>query len=103
MTPPVLLDATPLAGGHAARGIGTAVRGLIAGLAALPAQERPVLLVRHSQWVPHGFASRTVRWPTWPLHRAPDPWPLALGERAARRLAAGGVFHAVQPALVPSG
>jgi glycosyltransferase involved in cell wall biosynthesis len=103
MTPPALLDATPLAGGHAARGIGTAVRGLIAGLATLPAEERPVLLVRHSQEVPHGFHARTVRWPLWPLHRAPDPWPVVLGERTARRLAAGGVFHAVQPALVPSG
>jgi glycosyltransferase involved in cell wall biosynthesis len=103
MTPPALLDATPLAGGHAARGIGTAVRGLIGGLAALPDEERPVLLVHHSQEVPHGFAARRVRWPAWPLHRVPDPWPVALGERAARRLAGGGVFHAVQPALMPPG
>ena len=62
-----------------------------------------MLLVRHSQEVPHGFAARRVRWPAWPLHRVPDPWPVVLGERAARRLAGGGVFHAVQPALVPPG
>jgi glycosyltransferase involved in cell wall biosynthesis len=103
MTPPALLDATPLAGGHAARGIGTAVRGLIAALATLPAEERPVLLVHHSQEVPRGFVARTVRWRRWPLHRVPDPWPVVLGERTARRLADGGVFHAVQPALVPAG
>ena len=103
MPAPALLDATPLSDGHAARGIGTAVRGMIDALAARPADERPALLVRRGQRAPAGFAIRRVAWPRWPLHRLPDPWPAAVGERAARRLAAGGVFHAVQPALVPAG
>lgn len=103
MRPPALLDATPLAGAHSARGIGAAVRGLVGGLAELPADERPALLVRAGQSVPDGFEARPVRWPRWPLYRLPDPWPWTVGERAARRAAAGGVFHAQQPALVPRG
>ena len=97
MPAPVLLDATPLSDGHSARGIGTAVRGVIAALGARPADERPALLVRRGQAAPDGFAAREVAWPRWPLHRLPDPWPAAVGERAARRLAGDGVFHAVQP------
>lgn len=103
MPAPALLDATPLVGAHANRGIGTAVRGMVGGLATLPAGERPRLLVRRGQPVPEGFEAREVGWPSWPLHRVPDPWPLTRGERAARRLAAGGAFHAVQPSLVPPG
>ena len=103
MPVPALLDATPLSDGHSARGIGTAVRGIIAAFAERPAEERPALLVRPDQARPVGFATRDVRWPRWPLHRLPDPWPAAVGERAARRLATGGVFHAIQPALVPGG
>ena len=103
MPAPVLLDATPLASGHSARGIGAAVRGMLSGLAALPAEERPRVLVRAGQPAPSGFASHEVRWPSWPLHRIPDPWPAALGERAVRRAAGGAVFHAVQPSLVPRG
>ena len=99
----VLLDATPLSDGHSARGIGTAVRGVVGALAALAPGERPTLLVRRGQEVPAGFAAREVAWPRWPLHRLPDPWPVAIGERAARRLADGALFHAVQPALVPGG
>jgi glycosyltransferase involved in cell wall biosynthesis len=103
MPVPVLLDATPLSDGHSARGIGTVVRGMIDALGARPPDERPALLVRRGQRAPAGFAARKVAWPRWPLHRVPDPWPAAIGERAARRLAAGGVFHAVQPGLVPAG
>ena len=103
MAAPVLLDATPLGDGHSGRGIGTAVRGMVAGLGALAPEERPALLVRRGQEAPAGFSVRRVAWPRWPLHRVPDPWPAAIGERLARRLAAGGVFHAVHPSLVPSG
>ena len=103
MPAPALLDATPLASAHATRGIGAAVRGILEGFAALPESDRPALLARRGQAVPAGFASREVRWPPWPLYRLPDPWPVAVGERAARRRAAGGVFHATQPALVPRG
>lgn len=105
MPAPALLDATPLAGGHSARGIGTAVRGMVAGFRELPEADRPALLVRRGQAAPEGFATREVVWPHWPLHRLPDPWPVAVGERRARRLADAdaGLFHAVQPALVPAG
>ena len=103
MPAPALLDATPLASAHATRGIGAAVRGIVEGFSALPEADRPALLVRRGQAVPAGFAGREVRWPRWPLYRLPDPWPPALGERVARRRAAGGVFHATQPALVPRG
>lgn len=103
MTPPALLDATPLASGHSARGIGAAVRGMLSGLEALAPDDRPRLLVRSGQVVPEGFAAIEVRWPAWRLHRVPDPWPVVVGERAARRAANGAVFHAVQPSLVPSG
>jgi glycosyltransferase involved in cell wall biosynthesis len=98
---PSLLDATPLADGHAMRGIGAAVRGLISGMAGLAADERPQLLVRRGQSVPDGFAAREVRWPRWPSHRLPDPWPALVGERLVRDRRR--VFHATTPALVPSG
>jgi glycosyltransferase involved in cell wall biosynthesis len=100
---PVLLDATPLASGHGARGIGAAVRGMLAGLAERPEDDRPRLLVRDGQPVPDGFAATAVRWPAWPLHRLPDPWPLVRIERAARSAAGAGAFHATQPSLVPRG
>src|SRR5690606_251683 len=103
MSGPALLDATPLSGGHAARGIGAAARGLIEGLRELPARERPALVVRRGDPAPEGFASVEVRWPHWPLHRVPDPWPAAVGERLVRRLAGDRVFHSLQPALVPGG
>ena len=98
MPAPALLDATPLASAHATRGIGAAVRGLLEGFGALPETDRPVLLVRRGQPVPQGFAGCEIPWPIWPAYRLPDPWPVAIGERAVRRLAAGRVFHAVQPA-----
>jgi glycosyltransferase involved in cell wall biosynthesis len=103
MPAPVLLDATPLRGGHATRGIGAAVRGMIAGLRELPEAERPRLLLRRGDPGPEGFAAVAVRWPHWPLHRLPDPWPVAVGERLVRRLAGGAIVHSVQPALVPAG
>jgi alpha-1,3-rhamnosyl/mannosyltransferase len=100
---PVLLDATPLASGHGARGIGAAVRGMLTGLAGVAAEDRPRLLVREGQPAPEGFEAVAVRWPSWPLHRLPDPWPALRGERAARGAAGGGAFHATQPSLVPPG
>ncbi len=103
MPAPALLDATPLASAHATRGIGAAVRGLLEGFAALPPDERPALLVRRGQTVPGGFETREVRWPRWRVNRLPDPWPVVIGERRARRLAAGQVFHALQPELIPRG
>lgn len=103
MPAPALFDATPLANGHATRGIGAAVRGMLEGFSELPDADRPVLLVRRGQAVPAGFEGREVAWPRWPIYRIPDPWPVAVGERGARRIAGGGVFHAVQPALVPRG
>ena len=103
MPAPALLDATPLAGAHSARGIGAAVRGLVGGLAELPAEERPALLVRRGQAVPAGFEALEVRWPRWPIYRLPDPWPWTVGERAARRAAGRRFFHAQQPSLVPPG
>lgn len=103
MAAPVLLDATPLGDGHAARGIGTAVRGVVGALEGRPEDQRPVLLLRRGQAAPPGFATREVAWPRWPLHRLPDPWPAAVGERRARRLAGRGLFHAMQQSLVPAG
>jgi glycosyltransferase involved in cell wall biosynthesis len=98
----VLLDATPLSGGHALRGIGAAVRGLLHGLFALDPGERPEVLVRWSQPAPPGFAARRVVWPEWGLHRLPDPWPATVGERLVRHMEPA-LFHATQPALVPEG
>jgi glycosyltransferase involved in cell wall biosynthesis len=103
MPAPALLDATPLTGGHSIRGIGAAVRGMVEGLRELPEADRPRLVVRRGDPAPEGFSAVEVRWPHWPLHRLPDPWPAAVGERLVRRLAGGGVFHSVQPALVPGG
>ena len=102
MPAPVLLDATPLSGDHGLRGIGTAVRGLIAGLAGLPAAERPTLLVRAGEEPPAGFGVRRIRWPRWRWYRLPDPWPELVGERLVARMAPG-VVHATQPSLVPAG
>ena len=102
MSAPVLLDATPLSSGHSTRGIGAALRGLLGGLAAVEADDRPELLVRRGQEVPAGFRAREVRWPAWPLYRLPDPWPAAIGERLVRRMGAR-VFHATQPSLAPAG
>src|SRR5262245_27759941 len=102
MRAPVLLDATPMSGDHGLRGIGAAVRGLVDGLAGMEAGERPTLLVRPGQARPAGFEARPLRWPRWRWYRVPDPWPELVGERLVGRMA-GGVVHATQPALVPSG
>ncbi|MGD9572505.1 MAG: glycosyltransferase family 4 protein [Thermoleophilia bacterium] len=100
---PALLDATPLAGAHADRGIGTAMREVVAAFGRRPAAERPRLLLRRGQEAPAGFDVAEVDWPAWRFHRLPDPWPATRGERAVRALAGDGVVHAVQPALVPAG
>lgn len=72
----VLLDATPLARGHAQRGIGVVTRELIAALARVrPPDQRPHLLVTSHQAAPSGFEAHPIRWPQWPLQRIPDPWP----------------------------
>lgn len=97
--PTVTLDATPLATAHGLRGIGTVVRGLIAGFGELDRSLRPTLLTRRGQERPEGFAVESVRWPRWHLYRAPDPWPVVV-ERGLR--GREGVFHATQPALVPA-
>lgn len=96
----VLLDATPLGSGHALRGVGTALRGLLHGLASLDAAQRPEVVVRWSQPPPPGFAYHRVPWPEWRFYRLPDPWPGAVTERAVRRLEPR-LFHATQPALIP--
>ena len=85
MPAPALLDATPLAGAHAARGIGAAVRGPDRrSRRPCPPSDRPVLLVRAGQDAA-GRASRRARSAgrAWPLHRLPDPWPWPSG--SARR------------------
>lgn len=100
MSGPVLLDATPLGSGHALRGVGTALRGLLHGLASLDTTERPEVVVRWSQPPPPGFSYHRVPWPEWRFHRLPDPFPGAVTERAVRRLEPR-LFHATQPALMP--
>lgn len=106
MAPPPLLDATPLAGAHALRGIGTAVAGMLAGFAALPAAMRPQVLLAADQAAPAGFRHARLARPRWRAARLrlPDPWPALVGER---RLRAGAgpatVVHATQPDLIPSG
>ncbi len=94
---PVLLDATPLARGHAQRGIGAAVRGLVDHL---PAADRPTLLVTEEQVAPEGYELRRVRWPQWRHARVPDPWPALRLEPRLRRMQPA-LFHASQPDLVP--
>lgn len=101
MTETVLMDATPLAGGHGQRGIGAAVRGLLEGFRALPADERPALLAAAPQ---PGFDTVVARLPAWPLGRVPlpDPWPSLAARRALSRRRPT-VFHATQPAATPRG
>lgn len=96
----VLLDATPLGSGHALRGVGAALRGLLHGLTSMDSEDRPEVVVRWSQPPPPGFLYHRVQWPEWPLHRLPDPFPGAVTERAVRRLEPQ-LFHATQPALMP--
>ncbi len=105
MTAPsdVLFDATPLARGHAARGIGAAVRGTIAGLAeVLATAERPTLLITDRQDPVHGFRCVRVPWRNWTIERLPDLWPRLTIERAVRRRSPG-LFHATQHELIPNG
>lgn len=101
---PVILDATPLAGGHGARGIGTAVRGLVEAFAERPEGERPQLLVSDDVPPAPAFTTVPLSLPGWPLWRlgVPDPWPALVAGRVLRRVRAA-VFHATRPELVPSG
>lgn len=98
----VLLDATPLAEGHARRGIGVAVAGLLSGLAGLPEKERPVLLARGGQTVPEGFSVRRVSWRSVTLPRVPEIGPRRVGARAAGRRRER-IFHATRHELIPAG
>ncbi len=97
MRVPVLLDATPLARGHGQRGIGTALRDL---LDHLPHTRRPALLTLPRQEIPAGFGRRDFRWPKWPMHRIPDPWP-SLKLHDALLADPPDLFHATQPELTP--
>jgi len=101
MEPAVIMDATPMAGGHGVRGIGAAVRGWVAGFAALPPGGRPALLVSGDA-TPAGFRLVRINPPRWPLDRAdvPDPMP-ARAARTALRGAPLELFHATQPQLGP--
>jgi len=99
----VLFDATPLARGHAARGIGAAVRGTIAGLAEiLDPADRPTLLITDRQDPVDGFRSIPIPWRNWTIERLPDLWPRLTIERAIRRRAPR-LFHATQHELIPDG
>lgn len=104
MALPVILDATPLGGGHGMRGIGTAVRGLVEGFATLPPEDRPGLLLPDGTPVPAGFAGIPVRLPRWPLARlsVPNPWPTLIGGRVLRH-ARPALVHATHPDLMPRG
>lgn len=97
MPVPVLLDATPLARGHGQRGIGTALRHLVEHLAH---QRRPTLLTLPGQEIPPEFGRRDFRWPKWPTHRIPDPWP-SMKLHDALLADPPGLFHATQPELTP--
>jgi glycosyltransferase involved in cell wall biosynthesis len=97
----VLFDATPLARGHATRGIGTATRELVAALARVrPPDQRPELLVTTTQDIPDGFSSHRFSWPRWRVPRIPDPWP-ALHLNVALDRLRPRLFHAMQPQLMP--
>ena len=97
----VLLDATPLARGHAARGIGIATRELISALARVRSpDQRPELLTTGDQTVPAGYATHRFRWPRWRVPRIPDPWP-ALHLHTALDKLRPRLFHATQPDLMP--
>jgi glycosyltransferase involved in cell wall biosynthesis len=104
MAAEALLDVTPLSTAHGLRGIGAAVRGWLAGFAAMPEAERPHLLVRDGQRPPDGFVAETIAWPRWSAYRVPDPWPFLAVERRVQALRRPGeVFQAVQPDLTPVG
>lgn len=97
----VLLDATPLARGHAQRGIGAYTRCLVAALAEPDGDgPRPDLLVTPGQITPAGLRRVQVHWPEWRHRRLPDPFPALSLERRIRGLGPR-LFHATQPDLVP--
>lgn len=102
-----LLDATPLAGPHARRGIGAAVAGFIEGFAVLPEAERPRLILASGQEAPPGFRHTRLRPLPWPgameRLRMPNPWPALAEERRLRRGAGGAVIHATRPDVIPDG
>jgi glycosyltransferase involved in cell wall biosynthesis len=85
---PIVVDATPLGNAHAARGTGTAVRGLLEGFRALPPDARPTLAIAADSAAPAGFEVVRLRG-----GRRGDPGVI----EAAR----GSSFHATQPSVVP--
>lgn len=100
MPPRVLLDATPIAGPHGVRGIGTYVRGLLEGFARLEEERRPELLVRDDHRGPESFVQHSVHLKEWSVPLIPDPRP---GREGVKRVAElrPRLFHATQPGIIP--
>jgi len=101
MPPRVLMDATPIAGPHGVRGIGTYVRGLLEGFALLEEHERPELLVRDDARASKSFVQHEVHLTSWSVPLVPDPRPGRTAERRIRELRPR-LFHATQPGIIPA-
>ncbi len=99
MRPNVLIDATPLTSAHGARGIGAYLRGLLAGFASLPSEDRPELLVSRADRRHPGFQVQAFQEPPWPGDRVSNPLLRRVTARRAARFP--GVFHATQPHAMP--
>ncbi|MFN8120810.1 MAG: glycosyltransferase family 1 protein [Thermoleophilia bacterium] len=102
MPPRVLLDATPLAGPHGVRGIGTYVRGLLEGFARLEEERRPELLIRTDGRGPESFVQHPVELREWSVPLIPDPRPGRAGLKRIEELRPR-LFHATQSGIIPEG
>ncbi|MBI2684331.1 MAG: glycosyltransferase family 4 protein [Actinobacteria bacterium] len=101
---PIVLDATPLGGGHGARGIGAYVRGLLQGFAALPHESRPQLLLRQANVPkPDGFFALSLTGRDWRVRHIADPRPILWQGREARRLLGANAIHLTTADLAPPG